>query len=204
MKFPKEDLPLIRSALILLAASLILGGVGVAGSIYLKELMQRNRDDDQRRLADTRAKLTLVRDEEQQIRLYHAKYLKLAEQGIIGKESRLEWIENINDIKEKRHLYEIEYQLDAQQEVQTDASLPQGKLALYGSTVKLGFTLLHEADLFNALGDLREKNRGISLVRECTLSRIEKGATSSVRPHLKAECTLAWLSLKHKPSGETQ
>lgn len=201
MKFSKKDLPLIRTALVLLAASLILGSAGIAGSLYLKELMQRGKNDDQNLLTDTRTKLALVREEEQQIRLYHAKYLKLEEQGILAKENRLEWTEKLGQIRESRQIFEIDYQLDAQQAVPVDPALPQGSLALYGSTIKLGFSLLHEADLFNALEDIRKKNRGISLVRECTLSRIEKGAATTVSPRLKADCTLNWLSLRPKIGG---
>ena len=203
MKFPKEDLPLIRTALALLASSLILGSAGIAGSIYLKELMLRGKNDDQNLLADTRTKLALVREEEQQIRLYHTKYLKLEEQGILAKENRLEWTEKLGQIRENRQIFEIDYQLDAQQAVQVDPALPQGSLALYGSTIKLGFSLLHEADLLNALEDIRKKNRGISLVRECTLSRIEKGAATTVSPWLKADCTVSWLSLRPKIGGTT-
>lgn len=201
MKFSKKDLPLIRTALVLLAASLILGSAGIAGSLYLKELMQRGKNDDQNLLADTRTKLALVREEEQQIRLYHAKYLKLEEQGILAKENRLEWTEKLGQIRENRQIFEIDYQLDAQQAVPVDPALPQGSLALYGSTIKLGFSLLHEADLFNALEDIRKKNRGISLVRECTLRRIEKGAATAVSPRLKADCTVNWLSLQPKIGG---
>lgn len=203
MKFPKGDFPLIRTAVILLAMAITLSIVGIAGSIYVQDLMQKSKNDEQKQLADTRTKLNLVREEEQQIRLYHAKYLKLVEEGMLGKEDRLEWIEDFATVNKNRKLFGLDYQIEAQQPVQADAALPQGNLALYGSTMKLGFSLLHEGDLFNALNDLRSKNKGLSLLRECTLTRTDKDAGISVSPHLKAECTLAWLLLKPQGSIET-
>lgn len=204
MKFPKEDFPLIRNALILLAAAIALSIAGIAGSIYLRDLMQKDKIADQKQLADARSKLERVREEEQRIRLYHTKYLKLAEQGIIDKENRLEWIENYGQVMESRKLFGLDYQIDAQQPIPTDSAIPPGNLGLYGSRVKLGLSLLHEEDLFNALNDIREKNRGLSLIRECTLTRIEKDSATIVSPRLKAECTLAWLSLKPKTGGAVQ
>jgi hypothetical protein len=203
MKFPKEDFPLIRTAVILLAMVIILSIAGIAGSIYAKDLMQKNKNDNQRQLADTRTKLNLVREEEQQIRLYHAKYLKLIEEGMLAKEDRLAWIENLGAVHKNRKLFGLNFQIEAQQPVQADAALPQGNLALYGSTMKLTFSLLHEGDLFNALNDIRDWNRGFSLLRECTLTRTGKDTDMSVSPHLKAECTLAWLSLKSQAGTET-
>lgn len=196
MKFPKEDFPLIRTALILLAAAIVFSIGGIAGSIYLKDLMQKNKIADQKQLADIRTKLSQVREEEQKIRLYLAKYQRLGEKGLLDREDRLTWIENITRIKENRKLFGIDYQIDPQQAVQTDPALPRGGLTLHGSIVKLEFLLLHEGDLFLTLNDLREKNKGFSLLRDCTLTRMGKNTGFSVAPRLHAECTLAWLSLK--------
>lgn len=202
MKFPKEDFPLIRNAVILLVVTVALSVAGIAGSIYAKESLQKSKNNDLSQLEDTRAKLGQVREEEQQIHRYHAKYLKLLDEGIFGKEDRLQWIENILQIKENRKLFGLDYQIEAQQAAQVDAALNQGDLALYGSTMKLGFSLLHEEDLFNALNDLRGKSKGLGLLRECTLTRTDaradKGDGIVVRPHLKSECILVWLSLKPK------
>jgi len=202
MKFPKEDFPLIRTAVILLVASTILSVIGIAASIYFNNVMQQDKNEEQKRLAEARAQLEQAHVEEQQIQLYHAKYLKLVDRGILDKEDRLQWIERIAQIKENRKLFGLDYQIDAQQAVQVESAIPQGAIALYGSTLKLGFSLLHEEDLLNALNDLKKSNRQIGLLRECTLTRMDESA-ASLGPRLRAECTLAWLSFKPKGSAET-
>lgn len=202
MKFPKEDFLLIRTAVILLLVSVILSVIGIAGSGYLKDLMQQDKSNEQKHLAEARAQLEHAHVEEQQIQLYQAKYLKLLDQGILDKEDRLQWIEHVARIKESRKLFGLDYQIDAQQAIQVEPAIPQGTIALYGSTLKLGFSLLHEEDLLNALGDLKKSNKQIGLLRECTLTRTGENGASTVSPHLKAECTLTWLSLKPKGSVE--
>lgn len=198
MKFPREDFPLIRTAVILLAVSIVLGIASIAGSIYLKNLMRHNKLGDQQRLAEIRIKLDRVREEEQQIRRYHAKYQELIEQGIVGRENRLALIESIARIKAGRRLFEFGYQIAAQQPVQTDAALSQGEFGLHGSQMKLNLDVLHEEDWLNALNDLKEKNRSIGLLRECTVARTGNDAG----PNLKAECAMVWLSLRPKIGGE--
>ena len=51
MKFPRQDFPLIRTAVILLASTAILGAAGIVGSLYLKDSMRQNKQDDRKRLA---------------------------------------------------------------------------------------------------------------------------------------------------------
>lgn len=222
MKFPSQDFPLIRTAVILLASSAFLGAASIAGSFYLKDLMRQHRQDDQRRLAETRTKLERVREEEQQIRLYQAKYQGLLEQGVIGKENRLSLIESIARIKVERKLFEFSYQIAAQQPVQTDVAFSQSEFGLHGSRMKLSLAVLHEEDWLNTLNDLKEKNTGVrggaptrgaptdlkekntgvSLLRECTVTRNGDAANNSISPKLNAECAMIWLSLRPKSGAE--
>lgn len=202
MKFPREDFPLIRTAVVLLAITVVLGAASVAGSIYLQDLMRQNKLADQKRLAEIRVKLDRVREEEQQIRRYHAKYQELIEQGIVGGEKRLDWIENITRIKVERKLFEFGYQIAAQQPMQTDAALARGELGLYGSLMKLNLAVLHEGDWLNALNDLKQKSGGVSLLRECTVARAGGDSNMVAAPKLEAECAMVWLSLKPKSDAE--
>lgn len=198
MKFPKEDFPLIRTAVILLALSVVLGAASIAGSVYLKNRMQSDLTKDRKNLTEARSKLERVREEEQQIRLYHAQYQELVKQGIIGEENRLSLIENIARIKEERKLFEFGYQIAAQQPVQTDATLAQGEFSLHGSAMKFNLAVLHEEDWLHTLNDLKGANNGVSLLRECTVARTDTNADNIVSPRLKAECAMIWLSLKPK------
>lgn len=202
MKFPKDDFPLIRTAVILLATVVVLGAAAIAGSIYLRDGMRQSLDADRRQLADAHTRLAQLNQEKEEIHRYHARYEELIGQGITGKENRLAWIENLAAAKERHQLFELDYHIAPRLPVQPDPSLQQGSLALYGSTMKLGFSLLHEGDLFNALDDIRRSNRGLSLLRECALTRADPADTPPVRPRLKAECTLLWLSLSPREGSE--
>lgn len=198
MKFPSQDFPLIRTAVILLLASVVLGAVSIVGSLYLKDLMRQHKLDDEKRMVETRTKLEQVREEERKILLYQAQYQKLIKQSIIGKENRLALIESIERIKTERKLFEFGYQIAAQQPVQTDVAFAQSEFGLHGSPMKLSFAVLHEEDWLNALDDLKEKNTGVNLLRECTVTRNDP--VYAAGPKLKAECAMIWLSLRQKKS----
>ena len=200
MKFPKEDFPLIRTAVILLVSAVVLSAGSIYGSNYLKEMMLQTRLDDQKHLAEARTKLDRVREEEQQIRLYHAKYQEQIKQGIVGPEKRLDWIEHIDRIKAERKLFDFSYQIAAQQPIPTEAALSQGEFGLYGSIMRFSLSALHEEDWLNTLNDL--KQNGVNLLRDCAVSRIGNEVdTKGIGPNLKAECTMIWLSLKPKNGG---
>ena len=139
-----------------------------------------------------------MREEEQQIRLYHAKYQGLIKQGVVGRENRLALIESIARIKTERKLFEFAYQISPQQPIQSDAALAQGEFSLHGSPMKFSLAVLHEEDWLNTLDDLKEKNTGVGLLRECTVTRNGDGANIAVGAKLTAECAMTWLSLRLK------
>jgi len=194
MKFPRQDFPLIRTVVILLLTSVVLVGVSIAGSLYLKDLMRQHKQDNHMRMIDARTKLERVREEERKILLYQAQYQQLIKQNIIGKENRLALIENIERIKTERNLFEFSYQIAAQQPVQTDVMFAQSEFGLHGSPMKLSFAVQHEEDWLNALDDLNET--GVNLLHECTVTRNDP--VYAAVPKLKAECTMTWLSLRQK------
>jgi hypothetical protein len=202
MKFPKEDFPLIRTAVILLASTILLAAAAIAGSIYLKDVMRKSLNADRKQLVDVQNRFAQLNQEKEEIHLYHTRYEELIRQGVTDKENRLAWIENLAATKERHQIFELDYQISPRQPVQPDPALLQGSLALYGSSMKLGFSLLHEGDLFNALDDIRRSNRGLSLLRECILTRTAPADTPPVRPRLQAECTLLWLSLSPRNGEE--
>ena len=198
MKFPRRDFSLIRTAVLLLMTAVVVSVASVAGSLYLKTRMHQNKLDDQKRLIETRTKLDRVREEERQIRRYHAKYQELIKQEVVGNENRLSLLESIARIKTERKLFEFSYQIAAQQPVQPDAALPQGELNLYASPMKFGLAVLHEEDWLDTLNDIKKKNAGVSLLRECKISRNSSSANNVPGSKLKAECLMIWFSLRPK------
>ena len=73
---------------------------------------------------------------------------------MIGEEARLEWIELLNEIRERRRLPGIRYEFAPRRPLDRDQT---GAFGLYASAMKLQARLLHEEDLTRLLSDLRER-----------------------------------------------
>ena len=199
MMLSRQDLPLIRGTLLLLAAVVALGAAAVWGSGHFEKRMQDRLQETQNTLSATRNQFQQVRQEQEDIRRYQARYQELVAMGLIGEEKRLEWMESIARIRRERKLFEISYEIAPQQPIATDPSLPTGDFQLLGSRITVRFGLLHEGDLVNFLEDLGKQGTGLYVVQQCLISRAAAAPPEALQPSLDAACTLTWLTLK-KPN----
>lgn len=190
--FVKDDLPLIRKALIVLIASLLLSAALVSAGRALRLKQQSNMTQTQAQHIDATNKLHQAVNDTQEIHDYQPKYVALREQGFVGDEKRLDWTEHIKRIRENRMLLPITYEISVQKVFQADPEILSGDLELRGSKMRLQMSLLHEEDLLNFLDDLRHK--GFYTTQECKVKRAP-GDTADVRLPLEAECTIYWLTL---------
>jgi hypothetical protein len=145
-------------------------------------------------------KLRQARSQEEEIRRKAALFNRLQERGVIGEEQRLEWVELLKDIRDRRKLIEIRYEFTPQHALN---STQTGTLGLYASTMKLQARLLHEEDLTRLLDDLRQQARALIQVKRCDLSRLPRTGADSVdsvnsalQGLLQADCLIDWISLR--------
>ena len=199
--FMKDDLPLIRKALIVLVASLLLSAALVFAGKAILIKQQDNMNQAQAQRNDANSKLHQAENDKQEIHDYQPRFMTLRERGFVGEERRLDWIEHIKHIRENRKLLPITYEISAQQVFQAAPEISIGDLELRGSKMKLQMELLHEGDLFNFLDDL--KHKGFYTVQECTVKRAGTEPESEHLP-LAAGCVIYWLTLGERAgSSET-
>lgn len=194
--FVKDDFPLIRKAFIVLIASLLLSAalVGAGRTIRLKQQDDMTQAQVQRN--DANNKLRQAENDKQEIQDYQPRFVTLRERGFVGEERRLDWMEQIQHIRESRKLLPITYEISAQQVFQVGPEVSIGNLELRGSKMKLQMGLLHEGDLLNFLDDL--KHKGFYTVQECKVKRAGAEPESAHLP-LAAECVIYWLTLGERP-----
>lgn len=194
--FVKDDFPLIRKAFIVLIASLLLSAalVGAGRTIRLKQQDDMTQAQVQRN--DANNKLRQAENDKQEIQDYQPRFVTLRERGFVGEERRLDWIEQIQHIRESRKLLPITYEVSARQVFQVGPEVTLGNLELRGSKMKLQMGLLHEGDLLNLLDDL--KHKGFYTVQECKVRRAGAEPESAHLP-LAAECVIYWLTLGERP-----
>lgn len=194
--FVKDDFPLIRKAFIVLIASLLLSAALVGAGRTLRLKQQDDMTQAQVQRNDANNKLRQAENDKQEIQDYQPRFVTLRERGFVGEERRLDWIEQIQHIRESRKLLPITYEISARQVFQVGPEVTLGNLELRGSKMKLQMGLLHEGDLLNFLDDL--KHKGFYTAQECKVKRAGAEPESAHLP-LAAECVIYWLTLGERP-----
>ncbi len=199
MNITRDDLKRLRMPL---AAAIVLFALGAASLIasgYYLDEAQTTRDATRLTRVAAQERVLRVAEEEREIRDDLVYYEQMRQRGIVGEQSRLDWIESIAKIKNDRKLFEIRYNFDAQRPLDYPGLVATGAAAFVVSRLKLEMLLLHEGDLLNFLADLQASIKAHVSVRNCTVTRIERGAplgATTLQPRLRAECQVDLVSVR--------
>lgn len=201
MKLERPDLMQLRLPF---AAALLLAGVGLAAILFSEQQLaeaKKLQKAGQDRLAAVRGRLAKVSEEEQEIRNNLVQFKQFTDKGMTGGEKRLEWIENLAAIRQRRRLFEVRYNLERQRAVDYPG-IPQnqkaGEAIFLASRLKLELQLLHEGDLLDFLADLRATSQSFPALRSCSIARFDgaAGGGGPLRPRLSADCVVDMITLK--------
>lgn len=199
----RKNLLSMRIALILLALSIITGlGLNFGGILFERRQQERHAQAQQR-LDVARQNHASTAAEQENIHRYLAPYQTLLATKQIGEERRLDWIDALSRIREKRKFFPLEYDI-ASRRPYSFTELPAAKnLEISASRMNLKFSLLHEGDFLTLLSDLRAKKVGLFTLDHCDIARNlqEKGKPLQVAPNLAVECTLDWLTVNTRLPG---
>ena len=198
----KDDFRRIRLSLALAVVLVAAGGAVVFASLQLLQSEKKDNREALARRGEIQKKLMRARDEEQEIKQKITRFQELAKRGIIGEEQRLDWVEQVRQIKTARKLFDIEYEIAPQRPLDT-ATAPDssGEFEFLVSTMRLKMQLLHEEDLLNFLADLRATVHAYLRVKDCAVERLPKNQNDrggKTTPQLQAECTIDWITLRQK------
>ena len=191
MKFGPRDFAKLRNSLLILE---LMSALGIAAVIYSRTMTsdaQQLFAKEQSSRQEIDGKLQRVRSEENEIRQKAELFSQLQAHGVIGDESRLDWVELLRAIRDRHGLIEVHYELSPRHALD---KTPTGALGLYASTMKLSVRLLHEEDLIRLLDDLRRDARALIQVRRCDVSRLPR-TDNAQRGNLQAECVIDWITL---------
>ena len=194
MKLSADDFPKLQFSLLAAVLMIAIGAAGVYLSLNASNAAKREKMTAQAQFKDFDGKLKQVRSEENEIKQKSALFSQLQSRGVIGEEQRLEWVELLKDIREKRRLIDLQYEIDPQHPL--DAN-PGNGFAFSASTMKVQIKLLHEEDLTRLLDDLRQRAKALIQVKSCNVSRLARGSTEDGTPaQLQADCLIDWITLR--------
>ncbi len=199
------DWQVLRGAFIVLAGSLVISGLMVGGSDYFASQMQRELARNQADFRAASRRYLAIDEEERLIKTYYPAFVKLYDQGILGEENRLSWIEALKGAGDKIKLPTLNYQVAAQVVHSPAFALDLGPYQLHASSMSLNMQLLHEGDLFQFFESLDRQAEGLYHVSSCRLTRSNAGIIIAPdAANITAQCELEWLSITLAAGGELE
>jgi hypothetical protein len=156
----------------------------------------------QTQMRDARTRLQKSGEEKDIIVRYLAAYQSLQRVGFVGDEQRINWLDGLRVANQQTQLFGVDYQIGAQQPYPYASELNPGQLALYQSVMKINLRLLHEEDLLRFLGALAKQRAGVFSVSQCSMERVDTGGSIRYQPNLRAECDLAWITMRPATTGD--
>ena len=199
MNIGRDDLKRLRVPLAVAMALFALGATCLISSNHYLDAVKKASDATQVSRVGAQERVSRVSEEEREIRENLVYYEQMREHGMVSEQNRIEWVESIARIKSNRKLFEIKYRIDAQRPLDYPGIVAAGAADFVVSRMKLEMLLLHENDLLDFLTDLQATGKVYVSVRQCSVSRIERGTatfTPTVQPHLRADCQLDLVSVK--------
>lgn len=202
MKIAREDYPKLRLPAAAALIFILLGAACVATVEHYLASAKAARDAAKVGRQQAQTRVEQVAEEEREIRQNLVHYQKMVDRGMVGQENRLDLIDAIAKIKKDRKLFEIKYNIEPQKALEYPGIAAAGRIDFVASRMKLDMLLLHEEDLLNFLSDLDNAGKSHVSVRDCTLSRIDRGTVSaqSNAPRLRSECRIDLIVLRQVQS----
>jgi hypothetical protein len=189
----------LRALKVPLIALILVVAIG-AGLVYYADLTLKQAQlalaQQQNQLRDARVRLHKSGDEKDIIVRYLGSYQYLQRLGFAGDEQRINWLDGLRVANQQTQLFGVDYQIGTQQPYPYANELDPGQLTLHQSLMKISFRLLHEGDLMRFLGTLAKQGAGVFAVNQCVVERLDTGGSIRFQPNVRAECELAWITLR--------
>lgn len=197
------DWSILRGAIIIFMISLLFSGALISGSWYFKDEMLKKYNASKKRFQAISGQYLTVDEQERKISQYHPLFLKLYDDGVIGGEQRLNWIETLKDAGDRIRLPALRYEINSQGVYNPGYAVNTGNFKVYRSGMHLRLDVLHEGDIFQVLHDLDNKAQGIYSVTGCKMLRRKGGSIENIETaNILTECTLDWFTIKKSDGSE--
>lgn len=189
------DFSTLRGALAFLIVSLLISGVMIKVSSGYRDAMLAKLKTNESRFRDMSQKYLGVEEEERIIREDYPLVKAYKEQGVLGGERRLEWIETLQRSASVLKGSRINYQIGARTAFTPNYPINSGSYSLFSSPMKLSLELLHEGDVPSVLSALHQ-GLGLYDIPKCSFERLGKTVElNASKTNLKADCDLRWITL---------
>jgi hypothetical protein len=196
MKLAAKDLAAMKLPFLLLAAAIAVSFLLVKFSADKRDKAEMQHRIQSTTLQDARSRYQRSGEERETIQRYLPAYQQLENQGFVGTEQRINWLEGLRLANTQAGLFGVTYQLDAQKRFPLIGQSNPMSQHLHNSQMKLSFGLVHEGDLMRFFQALAAQQTGIFILTGCALDRVGRSDAPAPRQaNLTAQCDLSWLTV---------
>lgn len=196
MNFSLSDWQKLRFPLIGLGIALILMTLLAGYAQKQAEAAQAQLAEQQGRLGQARQRYQASGIEKETIIKYLPLYQRLIEDGFVGEERRIEWVDALRRTHQDHKLFGIKYSIGMQEGYKPAFNLNLGAFELNRSVMKLELSMLHEGDLLTMLEGLDAAQTTPFIVRECEINQLTEVKMDRFSPNFMAICELDWLTVR--------
>lgn len=202
MKFSNTDFQLMRLSFIAIGVSVLASGLILYSSIKYADFTLKNRRAAQSQMNDARNRLSMARQDRDNLSDYSKEYDNLKANEIIGDDHRLDWMEGLEKLRKQNLVIDFRYNIAPQKNYAPQPAMDSGDFAIHYSQMKLQFDLLHEGQLLNFFNSLQNQIKGHYQLEGCKLVRAvtEGNSAPAADKNLTAECNGGWITLKNRNS----
>lgn len=198
-----RDWSLIKTSSIIFIIVLLLS-VGLIASSYLfKENMFSELKKNKSMFIAISQKYLVIDENKKIFKQYYPEFIKLYQQGILGKEHRLHWTETLRASSDHIKLPGLTYSISPQAIYTRRSDINLGNFTLYSSKMTLSINMLHEGDLLRLVEYMNKHARGMFTITACDFTRPSKTLTDNIdATNIKAECALQWFNIRMADGSE--
>ncbi|MDO9051239.1 MAG: hypothetical protein Q7U70_07105 [Methylotenera sp.] len=205
MKLNRQDWQKMQTPLVLLGVVFVMVTLLIGFAQHYNTEQEQALQTQQNLLNAARQRYQSSGTEKDMITEFLPQYQALINQGFVGEERRIEWVDNLRAQHKNHQLFGIKYNI-SQQEKYTPAFAPNlGGFVLHRSIMKLELDMLHEGDLLQLTESLNANNAASFMLRDCEIVRLNTNGLPSDQliANMHAQCELDWLTLREPAPIQT-
>lgn len=197
MKLTAKDFAPLKIPLVALAISIAAGIALVQFSSAMRVQAEAQNRRESVALQEARSRYHRSGEEREMILRHLPAYRQLEEQGLVGTEQRINWLEGLRNANSQAGLFGVTYQLQAQKQFSLLGEGNPIAQHVHHSQMKLSFGLVHEGDLMRFFRALAAQKVGVFVLTGCALDRAGRADAPVPRQaNLNAQCELSWLTVQ--------
>jgi len=198
-----EILKNLQKELALFLISIAIATLMIVVSQSWWQSARNDRDMAANDLLDAKQRYYTALDQKKLLEEFENAFSQLVEQGIIGNEQRLSWVDAIETITADNKIPYIKYKIDKRQPAHSQTLTENYPgIDLFKSKMTLDMQLLHEGDLYTIINALNSRAKGLFDVNSCTIIRNPAQVSSLIKSttdkNFSVVCELSWYTMQKK------